>query len=363
MATAAQIRANRENGRKSTGPKDTSRTRYNGTTHGLCGVQVVIPGESREGFDAHRDAWFGDWRPMTYTRAILVERAAVASWKLQRAARTEAARLYDVAADVAHDFDTRRRGLVEAALGLLPHQPQVALARFRSDAAGLDCLIGLWDDLARAVEAGWTSRADHHDRLLNLLGHPAGSDPKGLDAARASLALLLADGPDAPGAIEAAATIRGLCAEQAAELRRERSAYWDPAAYRRHLVDAAIAPTSKEAQLMHRYEMAHEKSLHAAIRQLIALEKSGADLPDEPAPQPPAGPETRSEAVVAASPGPNVPGKNDTNDEPESVCDKLASVGAPASSGVGPEGSVGAPSRRRGPIGADPGPEMASNRR
>ena len=43
---------------------------------------------------------------------------------------------------------------------------------------------------------------------------------------------------------------------------------------------------------MHRYEMAHEKSLYAALRQLAALERSGADLgePDDPDP-PPAAPD------------------------------------------------------------------------
>ncbi len=356
MATAAQIRANKENARRSTGPKVTDRTRFNGLTHGLCAVQVVIPGESHDEFDTWRDAWFGDWRPMTHTRAVLVERAAVASWKLQRATRSEAARLYDVAADVAHEFDRGCREVVDGALHLLPRDPVAALARFRSQTSGLDCLIGLWDELARAVESGWTSRPDHHDRLLNLLGHPSGSDPKDLEAARASLALLRGDGPEAAGA---AAVIRGLCAERSAELRRERSAYWDPAAYRRHLIDAAVAPTSKEAQLMHRYEMAHEKSLHAAIRQLVALEKSGADLHDEPAPESPAAPEPAPEAV-AAPPGPD---DSDTNTESSMTCGKLASVGESPATGERPGGLAGTSGGRRGAIGAVPSPGPAPNRR
>ena len=337
MATKAQIEANRKNARKSTGPKDTDLTRFNGLTHGLCAGQVVIPGECRDEFDAWRNAWFGDWRPMTHTRAVLVERAAVASWRLRRAVRSEAARLYDVAADVAHEFERGCRDVVDGALHLLPRDPAAALARFRTHAAGLDCLIGLWDELAEAAGSGWTSRQDHHDRLLNLLGHPAGSDPKDPEAARASLTLLRGDGPDSAGA---AAVIRGLCAERSAELRRERSAYWDPAAYRRHLIDAAVAPTSKEAQLMHRYEMAHEKSLRSAIRQLLALEKSGADLPDEPGPEPgpPAGPERGDESISSQF----------THD----VCDELASVGAAATAPASPPD----PTPAWGPPEAAPAP-------
>ena len=73
----------------------------NGLKHGLRAVHVVLPGEREEEFDAERDAWFGDWQPITHTRAVLVERCAVANWKLRRAVRCEKARLYEVAADAA----------------------------------------------------------------------------------------------------------------------------------------------------------------------------------------------------------------------------------------------------------------------
>ena len=243
---------------------------------------------------------------------MLLERAFVASWKLRRATRVEGARLYDLAADVAHDFDSTCREVVGSATNMLPRDPAFALSRFRSHAAGLECLIGLWDELAGAVESGWTSRADHHDRLLNLLGHKAGSEPAGLEPAAASLALL--SGPDPA----AAATLRALCAGRLAELREERAQYWDLTAYRKHLIDVAIAPTTKEAQLMHRYEMEHEKSLRAAIRGLMALEKSGADLREpaeavaEVAAEAETVPEAAPEAVAAAPAGTGSPEESDT---------------------------------------------------
>src|SRR5947208_14508494 len=99
MTSPAQIAANRRNAQKSTGPRDTSRTRFNGLTHGLCAVNPVIPGERQADFDAERGAWFGDWQPITHTRAVLAERAAVANWKLKRALRIENARLAEMAED------------------------------------------------------------------------------------------------------------------------------------------------------------------------------------------------------------------------------------------------------------------------
>ena len=228
MATRAQIEANRKNAQKSTGPRRTDRTRFNGLKHGLRAEQVVLPGENPADFESEKRAWFDDWKPQSHTRAVLVERAAVATWKLRRATRTEAARLHDAGADAAHEFDLSQKERVGVSLSLLPREPGYALARLTCEPAGLDALIGLWDGLAAAaVPGGWHSREDHHDRLLSLLGHPAGSDPEGLEVARTSLRLLSGDDPaDAAG-------LRAYCLERAAELRRERSGFWDPAVVRR----------------------------------------------------------------------------------------------------------------------------------
>ena len=57
--------------------------------------------------------------------------------------------------------------------------------------------------------------------------------------------------------------------------------------------------------------MAHEQSLRAAIRQLLALEKSGADLPEPPEAEPEAIPEAVAEAVPPR-PGRRRPEKPDT---------------------------------------------------
>ena len=215
--------------------------------------------------------------------------------------------------------------------------------------------------MARAAEpAGWTSRQDHHDRLLCLLGHPVGSAPPGLEIARTSLALLAAADPAATA--EAATELRAFCIERVAELRRERSVFWDPPVIRRRAIDLACAPTSKEAQLLHRYEVAHETSLRAAIRGLLTLEKSGADLPDEPEAQSAAGPGVAAEAVAAPG-GTEAPDKQGTNLCQSESCVKLASVGGAGPAGTRPGRPAGSPGRPGRPAGADPGPRKAPKRR
>src|SRR3954469_8140303 len=56
MATREQIEANRKNAQKSTGPRDTARTRFNGLKPGLRAEQVVLPGEAPAAFEAEKQA-------------------------------------------------------------------------------------------------------------------------------------------------------------------------------------------------------------------------------------------------------------------------------------------------------------------
>ena len=141
--------------------------------------------------------------------------------------------------------------------------------------------------------------------------------------------------------------------------------YGDYEVLKQRRMDLGIAPTSKEAQLLHRYEMNHEKSLKWALRQLMALERSGIDLIDEPQPEsePPAAPKPAPEPVSAAPAAPAAPEKQDTTPESSKTSEELASVGAATPSGERPGAPPGSPGRPGGPIGADPGPEMAPNRR
>ncbi len=388
-------------GKCSTGPSPASRarTRYNGLKHGLCAANPVIPGERQEEFDAERDAWFGDWQPITHTRAVLVERCAVANWKLKRAVRVEAARLAEAADDVAAEMETRRHDAVDGGMHMLQNLPAEATYRLRGHICGMERLVELWQALGRAVESGWTSRVEHHDRLLNLLGHKAGSEPADIvppalvgtarvigvprpawsppwdeaatAAARASFTLLLAHdragGPaPKPSEVSAArARLRGFCAERAEEFRASAGGDGDYEVLKQRRMDLGMGATSKEAQLLHRYEMAHEKSLKWALRQLMALEKSGIDLIDEPEPEsgPPTASETASEPVSAAPAAPSRPGENDITVESQKTSEELASVGGSAPTGGRPEAPAGSPGRPGGPIGADRGPESPPNRR
>ena len=82
--TAARMTANRANAQHSTGPQDTSRTRFNGMQHGLTSKQTVLPGESQEEYDSFRQEFLNDFDPQSAMERTLADRAIAAAWRLKR---------------------------------------------------------------------------------------------------------------------------------------------------------------------------------------------------------------------------------------------------------------------------------------
>jgi hypothetical protein len=342
----AQREASRINGAKSRGPtspEGKAVSKFNGLKHGLRAEQIVLPGEDPAEFEAERKGWMDDWKPQSHTRAVLVERAAIVSWRLRRSVRVEAARLRELADAAAHGFDDERFARVERVVERLPDDPPSALALLESHAAGIDRLITAWRSLAAALAGGpggWDQPL-YHSRLMYLLGHrgdadPADAGPMPLASARLLAANAPGNGIDrlpADRRAEAVEGLRGLIAEQLGRLEGLRREVPDPAVLRRRAIDAALAEVSEAEELRHRYEMAHDRSLRATIGQLMALERSGADL---------AGSESEPEEK-----------SGDASDDP--APSEGAEAGAPGSVGAGDLGTIPtrgeAPSRGvRGPI-------------
>jgi hypothetical protein len=89
--TAAKLEANRANALRSTGPADTSRTRFNGITHGLTSKQTVIRGEDQQEYDTWSAELLQDLNPGSPAEAVLADRIVAAAWRLKRFTRVESA--------------------------------------------------------------------------------------------------------------------------------------------------------------------------------------------------------------------------------------------------------------------------------
>src|SRR5436309_2862098 len=98
MATEAPINANRQNARKSTGPKTRAgkaRAGLNALKHGKRArtAAPVLPQEDPVALEAKIGQWVEDLQPENDAERDLVEHAARISWQIDRAERCETARL------------------------------------------------------------------------------------------------------------------------------------------------------------------------------------------------------------------------------------------------------------------------------
>jgi len=88
MATEAQVRANRLNAQKSTGPRTAAGkavVSQNAVTHGLLARKTVISGEDPGQFETYRAQLLAELHPAGILEAVLAERIVGLAWRLRRA--------------------------------------------------------------------------------------------------------------------------------------------------------------------------------------------------------------------------------------------------------------------------------------
>ena len=92
MATETQIRANRRNAQKSTGPRShqgRAAISQNAVKHGLLTRQDVITSESQADFDLYREQMLAELAPASPMESMLAERIVSLSWRLKRTGRIQ----------------------------------------------------------------------------------------------------------------------------------------------------------------------------------------------------------------------------------------------------------------------------------
>ena len=92
MATRAQIKANANNAKKSTGPRTKqgkSRAAKNALKHGLLARDTVLPGEDPADFDSQLAALEADILPANSLEFELVRQIADSQWRMRRLTRLE----------------------------------------------------------------------------------------------------------------------------------------------------------------------------------------------------------------------------------------------------------------------------------
>ena len=97
MSSDAQINANRENAKKSTGPTShdgKKKSRMNAVTHGFAGQTVIIAEHEVEAYRNHFDAFHAEYRPVGPTETFLVHSLADLSFSASQIRTLSTNRLY-----------------------------------------------------------------------------------------------------------------------------------------------------------------------------------------------------------------------------------------------------------------------------
>jgi hypothetical protein len=94
MASDKQIRANRRNARKSTGPKTPegkSVVSHNALKHGLLSQQILLPDEDEASLVQLSEHLHSQLQPVGELESLFVERIVAATWRLRRVLAVETA--------------------------------------------------------------------------------------------------------------------------------------------------------------------------------------------------------------------------------------------------------------------------------
>jgi len=354
MATIseAKLAANRENAKKSTGPKSDEgkeRSRANSWKHGLTGDGVVTSEALKNDVQVRVEEWNDALKPGTGPERWLVERAAVDSIRVDSAVACERARR---AARLREDrLQTRDEGQdkvrviasVGRQLGKKDADDVAIVRKLRSTSVGCDWLIGRWEAIARKQEAQgggwgpaelrvaqnliseWSCAGDLSRRLAALVvdyltGEEDGWKPYNPadyakkwtyneelmhDLQYSSWTredfLSPDDLPGSPGARERAQDrLRAFVAERIAELRTRRDDVAEAEALdAAEAADLLTVDLSEEGALLTRYENELFRRVQQSLREFHRLQDSRADDP-APVAAPPASPVSRNEPTASS---------------------------------------------------------------
>ena len=315
MATEAQIRANRQNCLKSTGPRSAEGkeiSRANSLKHGLR-ASVVVP-EGAELIRARSLEMFDSLAPQDEFQTWICNRVALLTIRVDRSERMERRSRDKVCLRAFLTWDVDREAEVERLGARLSGRPEEVSKELRRTKHGCEWLIRRWRLLAHAAVAnagGWT---DAQARLaFDLLGTP----PAFREGGRPGLEL------DDNGRVIDEATDQAAVARrqvEALEGLRDLAAEVDEVD--RHLAESDLShDADAECRRLRRYET----RLHREIRWSIAQLQSDAferrtrpdlrpsfdagiepepafesDAAPDPAPEPISKPEPKSADEVAA---------------------------------------------------------------
>lgn len=280
MTSPRQVEANRQNARRSTGPRTPDgkrRSSQNAITHGIFTRAIVLPGseadESEQEFRTLHQELVTDLEPDGTLETLCVERIAIALWRLRRVYKAEAGEIAAARLEIAIERDQTDLPL----LGRLTSGDvgRVAAGELNSSQAALQAVLKWLDMVERKVKETGELGEDLHW----FFGDWGVETDEIAHSPAPSLTKLVREGKDDAASspreqglkdrlLEAVQSDRQSTAEQ-----KRRVEAWDTE-HEASMRAAAAVPPPAAADKLIRYEAHLERLLTRALDQLNQLQRA-----------------------------------------------------------------------------------------
>ena len=182
MISERKLGANRRNAKRSTGPKNTTRSRYNAQKHGLLSKAAIIEdGDAKEDPREQEDlleALWADLAPEGAMEELLVDRIANCYWRLRRAQRAEVGEIRRVADSAVMDALDSTDDRYELALEKEEIGPPAIVGSKRElvkTTLGIARIQRILDRMRALVEEQGTLTKDQLAEVIKIYGRGDGS--------------------------------------------------------------------------------------------------------------------------------------------------------------------------------------------
>jgi hypothetical protein len=186
MATPRQIEANRNNAKRSTGPRSElgrKRARANSVLHGMAGSGVVLPDEEAEALRQRMEAWRSSYRLGSLEDEWVYEKMVMSTVRIDRCQKEEMAIRSTEASRAALSWEEDRAREAETIGARLAKRPSIVARELLRTTQGCDWLLDRWRALGEALQregegegAAWTDA--QKSLAFDLLGVPTELRPE-----------------------------------------------------------------------------------------------------------------------------------------------------------------------------------------
>ena len=287
MVSERKLQANSRNAKRSSGPKDTRRTRFNAQKHGLLSQAAIIQaGDAKEDpreLESLLEALWEDLKPEGALEEFLVDRIASCQWRLRRAQRAETGEIRRSADSAVIEVidstvDQYDLAVQKEAMSFVPGSSGTARELARTT-LGIARIKSILDSMRDGMEDEGTLAMEQLQQAFDIYGRRKGSFAADLMLASISTGGLQSNDeePDAgrdrrssekcKGALLALIDTELARLKIEAELVVEREKLeWDAAVLARHL------PGEEILEKILRYEAAIDRQMYRALKELRELQ-------------------------------------------------------------------------------------------